>query len=229
MDRPDEARYPDSWLAIQRRQDGDGLRAKGLYSGGRRHQQRRQAIMIGLHELNIQEFEEVLAEAVVWCALRASLQDPCKSLRTLPLPAGQTFRCLSSALRAACVADLIEERRFRIWASGGLNDTVKSPHDGRLRLFYPDESLFDGAAEVASRGFFDADNVPAWDTWVYYGTDGPGSTTDCDQRFLVSWIPREFVPLVNDGIEVNPESCIEWASATDRIFTRSLKAEGMLY
>jgi hypothetical protein len=181
------------------------------------------------HELNIREFEEVLAEAVVWCAARASLQDPCKSLRTLPLPASQDFWRRSPALQAAWIADLIAERRFRIWACGVPRDTIKSPHDGKLLLFYPDGSLSDGAAEVASRGFFDNDNVPAWDSWVYYGNDGSGSSRNCDQSFLVSWIPRKFVPLVNDGIAVNPESCIEWASARDRVFRRSLKAQGMLY
>jgi hypothetical protein len=105
---------------------------------------------------------------------------------------------------------------------------MESPHNGKLLLFYPDGSLSDGAAEPASRGFFDNDNLPASDTWVYYGTDGSGSR-NFDQNFLVSWIPGQFVPLVNGGIEVNPEGCIEWASARDRLFTRSLKARKMLY
>ena len=36
VDRADEARHPDAGLALQRRPDGDGLRAERLHSGGRR-------------------------------------------------------------------------------------------------------------------------------------------------------------------------------------------------
>ena len=177
---------------------------------------------------DIEAFQEVLAEAMNWCAARAALEDPRQSLRTLPVPAGQANFNLSPERRAACVDNLIAERGFRIHSGTGLHDAMKPPHNGKLLLFYPDGSLSDGAAEVASRGFFDGGNVPAWDTWVYYGTDGSGSTSS-DQSFLVSWVPRQFVPLVHGGIEVNPEGCIEWASARDRLFTRSLKAWKMLY
>ena len=37
----DEAGDPHARLALQRRPDGDGLRAEGVHSGGRRHEQRR--------------------------------------------------------------------------------------------------------------------------------------------------------------------------------------------
>ena len=180
-------------------------------------------------ELNIEEFKEVLREAILWCASRASLQDPSRSLRMLPLSTAPFFFALPPADQAALVADLVAARRLRIHTGAGLHtDAIESPDDGKLLLFYPDGSLSDGAAEAASRGFFDNYNLPASDTWVYYGTDGSGSR-NFDQNFLVSWIPRQFVPLVNDGITVNPEGCIEWASARDRVFTRFLGAQKMLY
>lgn len=37
------------------------------------------------------------------------------------------------------------------------------PSEGRLLLYWPDQSLADGAAEYASIGFFDVDNTPPWD------------------------------------------------------------------
>jgi hypothetical protein len=77
-------------------------------------------------------------------------------------------------------------------------------------LFYPDRSLFNGAAEVASQGFLDTDNVPAWDTWLDYGADGSGSKEESNQNILVSWVPAEFNHLVAAGIDVNPEGSIEW-------------------
>ena len=35
----------------------------------------------------------------------------------------------------------------------------------------PDDNLADGAAALASRGFFDEDNAPPWDTWLWYAFD----------------------------------------------------------
>jgi hypothetical protein len=42
---------------------------------------------------------------------------------------------------------------------------------GRLLLFDPEGTLSDGAAEASTDGFYDADNVPPWDTWVLYVED----------------------------------------------------------
>jgi len=47
--------------------------------------------------------------------------------------------------------------------------------EGDLLCFKPFETLSDGAASVASVGYFDWDNTPPWDTWVecLMGPDGP--------------------------------------------------------
>jgi hypothetical protein len=79
---------------------------------------------------------------------------------------------------------------------------------GRILLYAPDENLFDGAAKYSSKGFFDVNNVPPWDTWVCY-TDG----------HLVSWVPPVLEELASAGVAVNPEECIQWASPT---FLKSL-------
>jgi hypothetical protein len=90
--------------------------------------------------------------------------------------------------------------------------------DGRLLLFVPDETLSDGAAAIGSGGFFDAENVPPWDTWVEY----VGS-------YLISWVPGRIVGLVDHGIDANPESCILWATDLDAAFTRQLSGEELLF
>jgi len=69
----------------------------------------------------------------------------------------------------------------------------------KLLLFTPEDSLSDGAATVASGGFFDVDNVPAWDTWLFF-----------NGRTLISWVPPLLISIVQAGIDVNPESCIRW-------------------
>ena len=72
---------------------------------------------------------------------------------------------------------------------------------GRLLLFVPSETLFDGAAQLSSNGFFDADNVPPWDIWV-----------DFSEGTLVSWVPPALLDVAQMGIYVNPEACIRWAA-----------------
>jgi hypothetical protein len=76
--------------------------------------------------------------------------------------------------------------------------------DGRLVLYSPDENLCDGAAQYTSKGFFDVDNIPPWDTWVCFF-----------ERYLVSWVPPELLELASQGIDVNPEQCILWAPETE--------------
>jgi hypothetical protein len=70
---------------------------------------------------------------------------------------------------------------------------------GKLLLYTPDETLSDGAARVASEGFFDDDNLPPWDTWVAFS-----------RGILLSWVPPQLIPLAQVGIDVNPEVCIRW-------------------
>ena len=71
---------------------------------------------------------------------------------------------------------------------------------GRFLLFFPHETLADGAADLSSNGFFDVNYVPPWDIWVGY-SDG----------ILVSWVPPVLVDAADFGIGVNPEECIRWA------------------
>jgi hypothetical protein len=83
---------------------------------------------------------------------------------------------------------------------------------GRLVVYFPDDDLADGAAEVQSRGFFDTYNAPPWDTWVAMVEDGPA---DRPRPYLVSWVPPELVALAQSGIDVNPERCIRWLADAD--------------
>src|SRR5262249_9402333 len=53
-----------------------------------------------------------------------------------------------------------------------------------LLAYFPDENLSDGAAAVASDGYFDYDNIPPWDTWVVYVAA---------DHLLLSWVPDALV------------------------------------
>jgi hypothetical protein len=75
---------------------------------------------------------------------------------------------------------------------------------GRFLFYVPSENLADGAAQYASNGFFDVNNVPPWDIWVAFS-----------EGTLVSWVPTVLVELAQKGIDANPEGCVRWADGTE--------------
>ncbi len=78
---------------------------------------------------------------------------------------------------------------------------------GKILAFEVDGTLIDGAAEVESEGILDGYNCPPIDTW--FCLTSRNSKKYCN-RLLLAWIPDAFVRQVGDGIDVNPEACIEW-------------------
>jgi hypothetical protein len=93
-----------------------------------------------------------------------------------------------------------------------------------LLAFFPDASLSDGAAEQATNGFFDAFNIPAWDTWVSYFEDHAKPDASYGQ-YLVAYIPTNLVPVVQAGINVNPEECIVWLSDSQTLLSHALRSQ----
>ncbi len=63
------------------------------------------------------------------------------------------------------------------------------------------ESVSCGVSAAESRGFFDADDRPPWDTWLCVL---PG------ESLLLAWVPAHDVERVHEGIAVNPVDCIYW-------------------
>jgi hypothetical protein len=82
------------------------------------------------------------------------------------------------------------------------------PPTGRVLVYFPDADLTDGAAEVASVGFFDVYNAPPWGTWIGYFEDGGAERSYTS--YLLAWVPDALVGAVAAGIDVNPEQCIAW-------------------
>jgi hypothetical protein len=105
------------------------------------------------------------------------------------------------------VDNLIELRRALLGVSERRSAT--SLAGGRLLVYLPDENVFDGAAKVATNGFFNQDNIPPWDTWVAYFYD------NANLNYLVSWIHPDLIAIASEGIRVNPEACIRWLDDFD--------------
>jgi hypothetical protein len=167
--------------------------------------------------LDLTTFSLVLSETIAWCSERASLASPSGSLRSPELQPPASDRLGLNETQIQCVVD--ERRRL-------LHSRLHPAHDlagGRLLVYEPDQSLCDGAAMVSSDGFFDADNVPPWDTWLGYVYD-----EQFNRVYLLSWVPPVFLALADDGIEANPELCIRWAVDVKHAFLRKLQTEGLL-
>ena len=143
----------------------------------------------------------VLSEASVVQVLRQKLLrgEPSAQFRSTALdPAAfgaESFRGESRNIPTRGAVEALVRRRAEL-----LPPQAVERREGRLLLFTPQDSLSDGAATVASEGFFDVDNVPAWDTWLYF-----------DGQTLLSWVPHLLISKVQPGIDVNPEGCIKWA------------------
>ena len=151
-------------------------------------------------------FELRLAQTIAWCESHTRLAAAQASLRSEELQP----RVLEVD-RATTVGHVVGYRGTLI-GDVRLIDKSEDFKGGRLLLYFPDEELACGAAQVATQGFFDLNNAPPWDTWI-------GLFRDEDIRsaadYLVSWVPPPFVELVAVGIDVNPERCIEWLSHSD--------------
>jgi hypothetical protein len=74
---------------------------------------------------------------------------------------------------------------------------------GRLLVYAPDENVEDGASQYQSKGYFDDQDAPPWDTWVCYF-----------DRHLISWVPPSLLDLVQEGIAVNAVDCIHWVEGS---------------
>jgi len=164
-------------------------------------------------------FKQRIAEAAVWAQGPLSNKSSIRILKEKLWCGEPSSRLRSESLNPAAlgaasfrddqaniptleaVEKLVYRRTELLRELEGDSSASAIRNTGKLLLFTPNDSLSDGAATVASEGFFDVDNVPAWDTWLYF-----------DERTLVSWVPPELIAKVQLGIDVNPEGCISWAA-----------------
>lgn len=156
-----------------------------------------------------------LAEAVAWCDSLTSFED----FRSETLKPSLFQDGMDDLVR-----DLGQGRqhqlRYRKLRVGYELPVVVT---GKFMLYFPDENLSDGYAEVVSGGFFDGDNVPAYDTWVSFCSE-TGQSPHSDRRYLLCYVPVPLIAAADAGIEGNPESCIVWLEHSDVAIRRRVEA-----
>lgn len=173
-------------------------------------------------EIQIDHLRRSLIETVTWCEL-TPIKPPVTRFRSPELHPDSNLDATqysSSLVETVCRrrAELLKERKALL-----SHELAKG---GQLLVFYPGLSLFDGAAELSSDGYFNFNNEPPWDTWVYFGEQ---SLEPEDYRFfLLSWVPKSYLSLAQSGIDANPEGCIEWLTVTTQIIPAKLYSSGLL-
>lgn len=93
---------------------------------------------------------------------------------------------------------------------------------GRFMVYFPDENLCDGYAELVSKVFFDVDNLPAYDTWVSF-FDEESRPQRSSRRYLICYVPVAAIDAAGAGIDGNPEECIVWLDQSDVAIRRRVE------
>lgn len=191
-----------------------------------------------------EQFQHRLAETITWCTFQDWSANPAEGLRTALLRPSeqakrlQTFHDSDTFWKktpqqwqqlvehlALQRVELLHKRDLSLYLP------AEPLNGGRLLAFSPENTLSDGAANFNTDGFFDDDNIPPWDTWIWYVTNDPVNNFEwwrgCDS-YLLSWVPDSLVEVIASGIGVNPEQCIQWATDLDTPFLQQLKQAGFI-
>lgn len=177
-------------------------------------------------------FKKRLSETIAWCNEHIVPEDPVGSLRTKGLRPPGLKLCHRFNIDLHDVVQAIADERassLQYWLK--THSLPAGLANGHLLICTSaQESIPDGAVTELSKGFYDDDDMPPWDTWLCYLYDDEilsnGKIYRCE--YLVSWVPPEFIDLANIGVEKHFLDCMTWATDADTPFTRQLKAAGLL-
>lgn len=144
------------------------------------------------------EAERLLAEAQLDSIrpLAAQLRTP--ALKPAAFEIAQTGETRAALVEAACAARSGLLRESRVRADSAALDLG----GGKILRFTYRGAIADHSPGYESKGFFDDECAPPWDTWVCY----TGGT-------LLAYVPRMLCGLAQLGIEVDPAESIRWADS----------------
>ena len=155
---------------------------------------------------------QTLFEAAAWCSHRsASVEQLCSveldPSKILDIPSYTDLKGIDAYLQAKresyhqAVSTLNQTRAALLRDSNVAIPDMREVQKGKLLLYMPLETVSDGAASASSRGFYDMEDAPPWDTWFLYS-----------EGTIFSYVPESLFTLAQAGIDANPVVCIHWAT-----------------
>jgi hypothetical protein len=155
---------------------------------------------------HLDDLDARLEDVMMWCRRYADFNAPATSLRRSSVSPNPL-----SIDRWTAVETVIKARRaeFHRTVDVTLDDIA-----GRLLAYFPDAPLGEGAADSASRDFFDIHHAPPFGTWLGYFEDVGANVSRGTSTYLIAWVPRLFVNDASTGIKFSPKGRIAWLNDT---------------
>jgi hypothetical protein len=157
---------------------------------------------------NIADFKRNLDDVVKLCKMRLNSKSRPYELRTLY----KSARVADSLFyepgttdwqRLDIALDLFQRRRQLIKHYAIENSELESYRKaGTLILHWPGGSDSSGTAMRTSKGYFDVDDCPPVDTWVYYILEPRWGSQ------LLAWVPPEFLKQALAGVDAEYLDCL---------------------
>jgi len=161
--------------------------------------------------MNLHSFSMSLRETIGWCLPRVDTSNPKYCLRSEYLRPKILFKAAPECdIDLWAEPDMIRnllQKRAEIVKPGKID--LPAQYDlagGRLLVHFLNASNHNGLSAGETSYFLDNNDTPPWDTWVEVCTDEQWD-------FLVSWIPVEFLAVVEHGIEAECVGMLMWADA----------------
>ena len=109
---------------------------------------------------------------------------------------------------------------------------------GRMLVMRPNDTLSDGIANEITSGFFDVENLPPpmltialVDAPEFIGNrefiGGRNSIYLRQDFYILSYVPKSFIPMVQEAIDTNAEDCILWLEDEKHFTAQIFKSYGL--
>jgi hypothetical protein len=156
-------------------------------------------------DFDTQLFIKRAVRTVAWCLHRLELSGDTAALWSILPPQYAPLHRLSDEARQPVLAPIFETqaRFYDSLAQKPDSEYLDDFRRGRIVVFFPDVTLSDGVAQIESSGFFDYDNYPPFDTWLYYVNRTDGLIAQ-----VLAWVPPPFIKHTDNAIQMCAEECI---------------------
>lgn len=174
-----------------------------------------------------QDFVKRLHETIAWCVPRVNISSPKLCLRSAQLRPDYKFSSepdydVDIWADIRMIQKVVDSRSQLLPpASAVITERDIDLRGGRLLIHFLDESNHNGLTADITSCYLDNNDTPPWDTWVQAfipesWADQPPDAVPSVFRFLISWVPPEFLKTVNEATESECVGMLMWADAPRR-------------